>query len=302
MSEFKKYMDIIRLGHGSTVGVLNPGDYIIITEKIDGANTSFGLNLEKENKLDLYSRRIEVNKDNTLRGFYGWSLENIDTDLLEPDYIYYGAWLCSHTVKYRPDCYQKFYLFNIYDSKKQEYLSWEEVEKESDYLGLLTPPLFYKGEYISFEHLMSYVGKTEMAIDYGEGIVVKNYKYKDRNNNQVFVKLVHENFIEVQKQKDPKDPNRPKSLEAEFVNVCVTKPRIHKILLKLVDEGVFPLSFGIEDMKFILKNVNPIVYEDIMKEEASMLPENYEIDKTLLGRAIASRVPVLIKEILSDKI
>ena len=28
MSDIKKYMDIKRLGHKSTIGVLNPGDYI----------------------------------------------------------------------------------------------------------------------------------------------------------------------------------------------------------------------------------------------------------------------------------
>ena len=45
MSEMKKYMDVVRLGHKTTEGVLNVGDKIVIQEKIDGANASF----KKEN-------------------------------------------------------------------------------------------------------------------------------------------------------------------------------------------------------------------------------------------------------------
>jgi recombination protein RecA len=36
LGEIKKYTDVVRLGHRSTIGVLNEGDHITITEKIDG--------------------------------------------------------------------------------------------------------------------------------------------------------------------------------------------------------------------------------------------------------------------------
>ena len=39
--EQKKYQDITRLGHKSTIGVLGEGDNIVIQEKLDGANASF---------------------------------------------------------------------------------------------------------------------------------------------------------------------------------------------------------------------------------------------------------------------
>ena len=41
MKEIKKYTDIIRYGKSRTEDVLNKGDIISITEKIDGANASF---------------------------------------------------------------------------------------------------------------------------------------------------------------------------------------------------------------------------------------------------------------------
>lgn len=297
MGEIKKYTDIIRLGHKSTVGVLNEGDYITITEKLDGANASFKLN--EENQVDGFSRRTPVDETNILRGYYGWIKENIKPELLNRKYRYFGEWLVSHKIAYKPEYYQKFYLFNVYDDELQEYLLDDIMESEALRLGLNTVPILYKGKYISFEHLMSFVGKSDMALNYGEGIVVKNVKYKDRNGEQCFVKLVHEEFIEVQKQKPPKDPNRPPTPEQEFANMCVTKARIDKMLHKLVDEGILESDFGIEDMRLILSNLGNRIYEDILKEESDSLPENYDIQS--LRKAIGSKIPQIVKEIINNK-
>ena len=296
MGEIKKYTDIIRLGHRSTVGVLNEGDYITITEKLDGANASLKLN--EENKIDGFSRNGPVNESNTLRGYYNWIKDNIKPELLNPKYRYFGEYLASHKIQYKPECYQKFYLFSIYDDDLQEYLSDDITESEAIRLGLNIVPILYKGQYISFEHLMSFVGKSDMAINFGEGIVVKNVKYKDKYGHQCFVKLVHEEFVEIQKQKPPKDPNRPATPEQEFANMCVTKARVDKMLYKLVDEGVLESDFGIEDMRLILQNLGNRIYEDILKEESDSLPENYEVQA--LRKAIGSKIPQIVKEIIAN--
>lgn len=297
MSEFKKYTDVVRLGHRSTVGVLNVGDHITITEKIDGANASFILN--ENNEVDSFSRNTPLNEDNTLRGYYGWVKSNIKPESLNPRYRYFGEWLVSHKIHYKPEYYNNFYLFNVYDEELQEYLPDDIMRNEAERLGIKTVPLMYEGKYISFEHLMSFVGKSEMAINYGEGIVVKNVDYKDRYGNQMFVKLVHEDFIEIQKQKAPKDPNKPLTVEQEFVNMCLTNARVNKLLHKLVDENIIAENFGIEDMGVILKNLGNRVYEDIIKEESDSLPENYDIQ--LLRKAISSKLPKIVKEIISTK-
>lgn len=295
MSEIKKYTDIVRLGHKSTIGVLNEGDHITITEKLDGANASFILN--KNGEVDCFSRNNQVTEDNTLRGYYGWVNDNIKPELLNPRYRYFGEWLVSHKIQYKPEYYQNFYLFNVYDEELEEYLPDNIMRGEADRIGIKTVPLIYEGNYISFEHLMSFVGKSDMAINYGEGIVVKNVNYKDRYGHQMFVKLVHEDFAEVQKQKKPKDPNKPLTIEQEFVNMCVTPARVDKLLYKLVDEGIIDKDFGIEDMSVILKNLGGRIYEDILKEESDSLPENYDVQ--ILRKAIGSKVPQMVKNIIN---
>jgi len=296
MGEIKKYTDVVRLGHRSTVGVLNEGDFITVTEKLDGANASFKLN--EDNQVDGFSRNTPVDETNTLRGYHTW-LKEIKPEQLNLRYRYYGEWLVSHKIQYKPEYYQRFYLFNVYDDELQEYLSEEIMRNEALRLNINTVPLIYEGQYISFEHLMEFVGKSDMAVNFGEGIVVKNVNYRDKYGHQCFVKLVHEDFIEVQKQKAPKDPNRPVTPEQEFANMCVTKARIDKMLHKLVDEGILESDFGIEDMRLILSNLGTRIYEDILKEENDSLPEGYEVQA--LRKAIGSKIPQIVKEIIGNK-
>jgi len=291
----KKYMDIIRLGHKSTVGVLNEGDNITITEKLDGANASF----KKENGIiKAFSRNTELNEENNLRGFYQWT-QTLDINLLLDNIIYFGEWLVRHTIKYQLDKLNQFYLYDIYNENYNTYLDFSFIEYEANKLNINLIPLFYKGEYQSFEHLKSFVGKTIFGEGKGEGIVVKNVGYKNKYGNQIFVKLVTEEFSEVQKQKPPKDPNRPITVEQEFINMCLTKARVDKLLHKLIDEGIIEEEFGIEDMGLILKNLGSRVYEDIIKEESDSLPENYEIQ--LIRKAIGNKLPSAIKDILKLK-
>lgn len=294
MSEMKKYMDIVRLGQKTTVGVLNEGDYITITEKIDGANASF----KKENSIiKAYSRNTELNEENNLRGFYQWT-QTLNPESLLDDVIYFGEWLVKHKIQYPADRLNQFYLFDIYDENNNKYINFSTVKYEANRLNLNLIPLFYKGEYQSFDHLMSFVGKTALGGEQGEGIVVKNVEYRDRYGKQIFVKLVTDEFRETQKQKAPKDPNRPITIEQQFVNDCVTKARVDKLLHKLVDEGILNEGFGIEDMGLILKNLGSRVYEDILKEEKDSLPENYE--EKLIRKAIGSKIPLIVKEIIKE--
>lgn len=292
MSEMKKYMDIVRLGHKSTVGVLNPGDKIIIQEKIDGANASFKV---ENGIIKAFSRNTELNKENNLRGFYQWTQTLNPEDLLE-DILYFGEWLVKHKINYPENKLNQFYLYDLYDEEESKYLHFNDVKFEAERLSLNLIPLFYKGEYQSFEHLMEFVGKTQLGGEVGEGIVVKNVDFVNRYGNQLFVKLVSDDFRETQKQKAPKDPNRAETPEDEFVNMCLTKARVDKLLHKLVDEGILEEEFGIEDMGIILRNLGSRIFEDILKEEKDSLPEEYK--ENVIRKSIGRKLPLIVKGIL----
>lgn len=300
--EQKKYHDIVRLGHRSTIGVLNPGDKIIIQEKIDGANASFVAN--KNGEIHVFSRNNKLSEENTLGGFYNWVLDNIDPNQLLKDYIYFGEWTNPHKIKYSTENMKQFFLFDIYNPREEKYLMFGAVKNEAIRLKLRTVPVFYEGEYKDFEHLQSFVGKTMIGghmgeEETGEGIVVKNVHYRDRSGKQVFVKLVTDKFAEVQKQKKPKDPNKLESQEGIFVSTFMTKARVEKILFKLIDENIVHEHFGIEDMGIILKNMGDRIVEDMMKEEKDELPDDFDMKN--IKKSVGKKLPLFIKEIINER-
>lgn len=301
MKEIKKYTDIVRYGKPNTKDVIKEGDIISITEKLDGANASFTLDIENLNGVSCYSRKLALNEENTLRGFYGWVQENIVPikDQLNPNYRYIGEWLVSHKIQYKEDSYYNFYMFSIWDDEKEEYLSDDIVISEAKRLGLKTVEYFYVGEFISYEHMSSFIGKSNLTKepDTGEGIVVKNVNYKDSYGKQCFVKLVSERFAEIQKQRPPKNPNIDSKTDATIKSV-LTKPRVEKLMYKLVDEELITKEdFALESMGTLLKLLGSRVLEDMLKEEFEILKD---IEEKTLKRRVGSILPLVIKEILKE--
>ena len=297
--EQKKYHSIVRYGHRSTREVLNRGDQIIIQEKVDGANASFAV---VDGELKCWSRNRELNMSNTLEGFYVWAKQNIEVDKLLEGVVYFGEWTAQHKVVYEGYAKQ-FFLYDIYNLHLEEYVSFSMVRDEAKRLGLNLIPVFFEGEFESFEQLMSYVGRTELNGKLGqevsgEGIVVKNVDYRDSFGKQMFVKLVVDKFAEVQMQKAPKDPKKKFTPEELKVRECITSPRVEKQLFKMIEEGLLERDYGVEDTGKILKHISPLVAEDILKEEMDEFPHlTVEDVQTFMCKVL----PLVIKDIIKNK-
>ena len=247
MTEMKKYQSIVRHGKKGTHLTLEADSDIVIMEKLDGANASF---LVEDGKLKCFSRNTELDPSNTLRGFYEWTQSLIKGQQPREGLILFGEWLCRHKLDYGEN-ENKFYLFDVYDTEKEEYLPFDKVLDVAYQLDLNLVPVFYTGKFQSMEHILSFVGKSELG-EKGEGVVVKNYSYRDKYGKQLFTKFVSDEFSEMQNVKKQKIKTDTDVLD-EFVNNTVTKARVQKILHKLVDEGIIKEDYAIEDMGSILK-------------------------------------------------
>lgn len=300
MKEIKKYTDVVRYGKSVTQGVLNIGDYITITEKIDGANASFVLDDTSDIGVTGYSHNNPVNKEQNLRGFYEWIVETIVPikDSLNPNYRYFGEWNVKHKVQYKPEYMNTFFMFSIWDEEKQEYLSDDIVKSEAKRLGLNTVTYFYEGEYISFDHIMSFVGKSDKTVEpnAGEGVVVKNVGYKDRNGKQMFVKFVSDRFCEVQKQKKPKNPNVSTEYK-DLIDSIVTQARVDKFINKFVDEGILPEDYDVHNIGTILKHISIRIIDDLKKEESEMIDS---IEESVLLKNIQKSMPNMVRKVLVE--
>lgn len=300
--EHKSYMNISAFQTKYADG-FKVGDIIVVQEKVDGANASFQYDTESDSLIS-FSRKNILTEKETLRGF------KTMIDLTEKtkfkkysDYRFYGEYLCSHTVPYPKEAYSKFYLFDIYDTINQKWIDPTIVIALAKELNLLTVPTFYIGEFISWEHLSQFIGVTALGGEFGEGIIVKNITRMNDPNTRLpfYTKLVTANFKEKMgaKVKEPLNPTELAKIkyEQELTAIIVTKPRIQKVLHKLVDQGILEEDWGIEQMGIVAKHLSRIIYNDCIKEESEIVNQvgnNF-------GKICGSLSMVLAKEIVSEK-
>ena len=270
----KKYKDIERL-KDKYAPAFKVGEHITITEKIDGANASIVVN--EDGTLTACSRRNELNQNNTLQGFYDF-VQTLDASIvsaaLTSRYILFGEWLVKHTIRYPEDKMKQFYVFDVYDTETEQYMPWDFTKQIAEFIGLKTVPLFYDGPFISWEHIYSFVGKTEMGGEpTGEGVVIKS---QDRLDNKFsgtpeYVKIVAKEFSEVHQSKPQKeiDPAKVAAKQAaeDLAATIVTARRVEKAIQKLVEDGIVPEDWDEKSLGVIAKHLPRAVYNDCVKEE-----------------------------------
>lgn len=299
--DHKKYKSIKNF-ENNLQSCVEVGHKIVIQEKIDGANASFQYN-DSTDVIECFSRRKILDENNTLQGLYEWCKFYLNKENVSkyPKYRFFGEWLVKHAVKYPDDKYKRFYLFDIYDVVKDQYLPHNEVVCIGDELGLDKVPTFFVGEFKDWDQVIEYVGKTEMGAEFGEGIVLKNMStlYDEENSQkQKYIKFVNKDFHEKKKIKH-KELDVVKLKEAqiarELVATIVTKARVRKKLFELVEDDIIPPDYCFDNMPVIARNLPRLVYNDCLKEEESIVRQ-----VTDFGRYCGKQTMELAREILRE--
>ncbi|MBE6901168.1 MAG: hypothetical protein E7478_01705 [Ruminococcaceae bacterium] len=272
-----------------------PGDEIVIEEKIDGANASFQYD-EQGDILAAFSHHHPLDADNDLRGFYGF-VQSLDKDkvkeVLGSNIRLFGEWLVQHKVKYPEERYNKFYCFDALDTVNNRYLPQREVMKIAEKLELPFVPVLFEGVFTNWNDYASLVGKTMLGGTEGEGIVIKNMSRLD-TIHLGYIKIVQDRFKEF-KAKRPHKKHLNESSNSLAATI-VTRARVEKLLLKLVDEGILPENWSIKDMDTIRKNIPKRIYKDCVKEENDTVQQCEDFGKH------ANKLSInFVKEIISEK-
>lgn len=209
---------------------------------------------------------------------------------------------CKHTVPYPDDKYNHAYCYDVFDTDTGNYLPQDKVKEIVNTLGLTYVPVFYEGEFTSWDGCLSYVGKTEMGGEYGEGIVVKNMTNLNSKNTRLpfYIKIVCPQFTETKGVKEQKvinlEEQANKEYKLELVKSIVTKERILKTLHKMVDENIIPVDWNESNMGVIAKNINSLVYHDCVKEEKEIVDNVGET----FGKLCGTTCMRIVKEILLE--
>lgn len=304
----KHYLDIERL-KSKNFDMFITGEHIVIEEKIDGANASFTYSQEKD-EITAFSRKQELSFSNTLRGYWNW-VQTLDKNLIKEitlggRLIIYGEWLVSHTVQYPQEKYNKFYMFDVWDTENNCYLSFTQTckiySKISERINnddFQFVPVLYIGDFTNWEDIKQYVGVTKIqASPCGEGIVIKSIESSDKPK---YTKIVSEQFSEVHDKRNKKEvsPEILKKYEEdlEIVSSIVTKRRVKKIIEKLIDEGTIPSDWDEHNLKELSKICPKLVFEDCRKEEPEILQtvENF-------GKLCAKVTMVQLRELIMESV
>lgn len=277
-------------------------DIVEVSEKIDGANSSFCIDTTKKIGIACYSRENEVTEQDHLNGFYKFIKEEVAPykEYLNENYIYFGEWLTRHRLRYREECYNKFYLFDIYDKKNNRWLTAEERQNEVRDSLVFIQPLWVVPSttitYAEFSRDFEIAKKIQKKMLYSindnpEGFVFKAYN-KIYQDEPLFFKVVDPRFEEV------KTTPKIKSNEVLLMESICTENRIDKIILKLLDKRVISDDdLFVENMGMLMKIIIPEVLKDILEEESELIKEwkaERLITDSRVGKAVGKITPKYI--------
>lgn len=273
--EFKKYQHLERFGT-TEVKQIELGTCHVFP-KLDGTNASVWLDENGEIQAGSRKRHLSLDHDNA--GFYAWVKQqsNILEYLKEnPTHRLYGEWLVPHALKtYREEAWRKFYVFDVSVDKeeseilhegddKNKYLHYDEYSTKLEEKGIdyIVPICTIKNA--SYEQLVNQLMKNVFLIEdgkgVGEGIVIKNYDFKNKYNRQTWAKIVTSEFKEKHEVHGDTEIKGKKMVEEQIADEFVTKALCEKVYAKIENEGGFT-------GKRIPQLLN-VVYYDVVKEDA----------------------------------
>jgi hypothetical protein len=240
--KFIKYQHLERFGTSETEGIEFGEAYVF--PKIDGSNGCIWLS---DGEIQAGSRRnhLSLEKDNA--GFYAWVLhqDNIIAYLKEnPTHRLYGEWLVPHSLKtYKETAWRNFYVFDVAVDKLAE-----EIRHEGDSEVIYQHYEFYKPllekhniPYIhpiailrngSYDQFIKQLGNNVFLIEdgkgCGEGLVIKNYEWRNKYGRQTWAKIVTSEF----KEKHAKEMGAPVVKGKALVEEAIAKSYVTSALIE----------------------------------------------------------------------
>ena len=292
---FRKYLHVEKWGNDEVLGIELGKAYVF--PKLDGTNASLWFSKGMQGG----SRNRELSVDNDNAGFYKECC--FDSRYEEwfnkyPHLRLYGEWLVPHTIKtYREETWRKFYIFDVYNDKTEQYLTYEEYQPLLEEFNLdYIPPLaiIKNGTYEDFVHQLSNnIMFIKDGEGIGEGVVIKNYDFYNKFGNQIWAKIITSEF----KEKHYKTMGCPESektmLEEQISNNYVTTALVDKTYSKIHNEMNGWTS------KYIPRLLDTVYHDVITEEMWSILKEykNPTINFTTLKHFVIGRIKQIKPEV-----
>lgn len=261
----------------------------IIQEKIDWANSSVRL---EDWLLHIWSRTQLLCRWDEVYNWFNWLVNYIKSHewinkLLKdnPTYRLYGERLVQHSIRYSPEHYNHFWMYDIliwWDEEQPEFMNPVDVFNIAFDYNICRPHLYAVMENPTIETLQDYMYKPNLW-DKQEGIVIKNTEFINKFGRPQYAKLVNEAFKE---QNKIIFWNSNKYDEKENIRALkfMTPWRFMKIVHKIEQD---------KQCRFSEKHIWEIIWRcqyDVISEEIPWIVKNDIVNYWLLRKHISNIV------------
>lgn len=238
--EYKKYQHVEKLGREECDGVLDGKVYCFA--KIDGSNGC--IFLDDNGDVCAGSRRRALTLDDDNGGFYQYVLEHPEfRAYLEkhPNHILYGEWMIPHTIRtYSEDVWKNFYVFDVFEynnNQSSRYIPYDKYKEELDQFGIVYIPVLAILDHPSIDDIASLAKDNHYLIPdqnhIGEGIVCKQYGYRNKWGRTVWGKFVADEFFNKKQKLRSKNHDMKSDFELKIANEYITDAVIRKEYAKI---------------------------------------------------------------------
>ena len=263
----KRYQHIVnRFDSEDCDGLLN--GFIYIQSKLDGNNCQMYLD---NNEIVITSRNNILSEINDKQNCYKILIKDDKYRKFfkrYPNIKLCGEWLVQHSVHYIEDSYNKFYVFDgiVLDTENDlgqcDYVNYDQLASVLRTYKILTVPYIVEyGEHFKNKMLQQNFNEIyeTSGIPYSkvcnfllpgddneltkcEGIVIKNYGYKNPFGRSVWCKLINHEWFKNKGQKVKKIIKYDNSAEQNFVDEKLDDHLLAKCYFKLIMDGILDKS------------------------------------------------------------
>ena len=257
------YPNVYQLGHKLVSNVLD--GYVLVQEKIDGSQISFGIDNLGDLRIRSKNKEIDIEHPNDMfRLAVEWIVKNRSN--LQAGWTYRGEYLQKskhNTLAYSRVPINHIILFDICDGV-ESYLPYSEVKAEAERIGLEVVPLIAEGELTEANILArkdewlsreSILGGTKV-----EGVVIKNYNVFTAEKKVAMAKIVRQEFKEQNSSNWKDEHPTSQDIIQRLIETYRNEARWRKAVQHLRDAG--ELQGEMKDIPLLMKEVSA----DVLKE------------------------------------
>ncbi len=267
-TSWHSYPKIYAIGHASVSQLFE--DEVVITEKVDGSQFSFG-RFRGELRCKSKGKMQDIDAPDKM---FIKAIETVKrlSPKLRDGYTYRGEYLSKpkhNVLAYDREPDGNIIIFDI-NIGHESYLSYDDMVSEAFDLGLETVPIVFKGMVHDAEDILKMIDRSSILGKVNvEGIVVKNYHRFGRDGKVLMGKFVSERFKEIHQGEWKKKNPSGIDIVGKLIQRYKSEARWDKAVQHARENG--NLADEPKDIGLLLKMISQDIHEECADEIKEVL-------------------------------